>query len=153
MPKKEYSVRTVSPVCVISDRKESVEMVNKTKSGQGTPTDGKAPGWSGDANTKAKSARKMRTIETDFFKFDDEHKFLGGVLVSRTPVTIRGNPTIRYVIEQQDGNPVAINGTTDINDKLANVVDGAYIEITALGTQKTGVGRDMKTFKVEVDES
>jgi hypothetical protein len=162
--KVESKLRAGQFRCVLHRKTIGVtDMVNKSKSGQATTpttpntdgkaTPGKAAGWQGDPNTKAPGQRKMKVIETEFFKFDKPGTKVAGVLTMRTPVTIRGNGTFRYTVQPATGNPVVFNGVRELNDKLANIDDGLYVEIEYSEDVDTGQGRKMKSFVVAVDES
>jgi hypothetical protein len=57
-----------------------------------------------------------------------------------------------HAFQTAEGN-VGVFGKTDLNRKLAVVIPGTMVRVTAAGSVPTNKGNDMLKFKVEVDKT
>lgn len=117
-------------------------------------TDKKAVGWAGDATTKAKSARTFTKVESNFVKIDElPNTMIEGTILSRDIQKFaNGTEVGRYRLEQENGEAVTFLGSTQLDEFLGKVPDGAFVRITLTGKSKTGANRSMKEYTVEVAE-
>lgn len=112
------------------------------------PKDKKSTAWQNDASTKAPSERKFTKIETNFVRLEPGNSVEGKV-VSRDETKFPNGTVGRYVIATDKGD-VTILGSVQLDDLMSKIEDGQYVRITLGGTTKTGGGRNLKNYTVEV---
>lgn len=98
------------------------------------------------------SEKKYREIEAEFINLGPTNPSVEGTILSRDSVPFRGGPVGRYLLEREDGSRVKVLGSTQLDDKMREIPDGAdvYIAFTGLGQQTDKDKQPMKEFRVFV---
>lgn len=97
-------------------------------------------------------ARKMKDVEPTFVPFNEPGTVVEGALAKVTPFTYQnGNEGTRYELVQDDDERIAFNGTTLLNDRLAGIEIGTYIEVTFVELVDTNQPQPAKVFRVRAE--
>jgi hypothetical protein len=91
--------------------------------------------------------RKM--IIPVLFKFEGIGDSVRGFLTIRESQFIQGKPAMRYVLKDNDQLHI-LNGTVQIDDALAAVETGEFVEIILTGIVTTQAGFNLRQFDVFV---
>jgi hypothetical protein len=118
------------------------------------------------AKAKPTGERQLRTLATDFFKFENVGDSIEGYLVDKSAQRMRpnsdGSPNIigkyKLQLETETGEAkfVEFLGGTDIDAKLGEVVErlergeSPFIRLEYVGTERTSGGNSMKKFLAQV---
>ena len=60
--------------------------------------------------------------------------------------------TVKYIIEQPDGEKVGVFASSSLARQFKNVPEGSYVWIKFMGEQTTKNGRPVKVYEVEYDD-
>lgn len=94
----------------------------------------------------------LRTDNAEQFKFEKVGDKIVGHFITTQVIVIDGRDTNKHVF-QVDGGMLSTLGSYDLNEQLASLKPGIYVEIEFVGTKKTKPGRKpMKLFDVAFDE-
>lgn len=89
----------------------------------------------------------LEEIESaNFFRFENVGDTVSGVLKDVQKSKQYGFGI--YTLEQDDGSPVRIHGSSDLDDKMMLVENGTWVKITYFDQKSQAKGM-MKLFKVQ----
>lgn len=94
-------------------------------------------------------ARKFKRLEPRFYRFENEGDVLVGKFLDTAAFKYaNGDEGIQYILEEEDGGQVAINGTAGINRQMHGVNAGTWLMIEYKGEMKTRNGGSFKLFEI-----
>ena len=90
-----------------------------------------------------------KVLGTRFVRFENPDDSFTGTLTEKTTQVIRGIDVGRYLFEH-DGTRYSLNGSTQLDDMMADAEVGDLIEIIYTGERPTTNGFTVKEFTAEV---
>lgn len=108
------------------------------------------------SKTTPKTERRFQELESNFFLFKEAGDKAEGVIKRLDDIVFvkagKESTVGKYELVDDDGNLVTIHGSTQMDDKLRSVPDGAYVRIEYVGEGQTSSGQKLSKFKVEMEQ-
>jgi hypothetical protein len=109
----------------------------------------------GQRQQEVKPRREMEEVQAPaMFQFSDQQRTLSGVFMDIAEVTIKGRPTIQYMLQDEEGRRVTFLATYDLQRKIQAIHAGHWMTITYEGEDPSvqTQGSPLRKFKVQVSK-